>query len=231
MDRSKIFASDPEKPYAISIFGPDDIVDYDEGSVQHDYLRLRADVYIDQTGFLDPSMRRQDGTESDHNDSRSAHIVALENKLGRAAVIGCMRLPYKTLEDMSPLPIEEFFPEKFSVPLEQGTVEVSRLIANSDNFKIRNLIKRKLILHGLAYIVQNDLGPIYAVVEEPLRKDLEEMGVPIDTVAGPKYVDKYHSTNIGIEVDKDEFERRLGRKLLMSLFVEPRDVTLFGETK
>lgn len=209
---NSVFDGRPER-LAIGVHGPDQVSNYSVGSIEEMYLKLRADVYIDQTGILDYSSRRPDGTEMDRDDSRSAHFVSLENKLGKIAVNGCMRLARK-LDDNSPLPVEGFFPDAFDDPATKGSVEVSRLIVHRDDSMIRSQIKKQLIANGLAYIVKNDLGPVYAVVEDNLKRDLESMGVPVELIAEPRYVEKYHSKNMAVEIDHIELSRRLGARLL-----------------
>ena len=53
VDNSDIFSNNPEDRFAIGVYNSDDIVGYKQGSIEQAYLRLRAKVYIDQTGFLD----------------------------------------------------------------------------------------------------------------------------------------------------------------------------------
>lgn len=215
---SQIFEDRSER-FATIVLSPRQVKEYEPDSIEQEYLRLRANVYIDQTGILDESSRRPDGTEIDSDDLRAAHFVSLEQKLGRLAIVGCMRLPQKLL-DKSHLPIEQFFPEAFGEPAPVGSIEVSRLIVNHEDVLARDKIKKQLIANGLAYIFDNNLGPVYAVVEDYLMKDLENIGVPLKPIAKPKYIDKYHSENIGIEVDRFKLAQRLGKRLLQSLQVE-----------
>lgn len=229
MNRDSVFSSNPSSKIAIGVFSPKDIVNYEPDSIQEHYLKLRADVYVKESGFLDESSIRPDGTELDKDDERSAHFIALENRLGRAAVVGCMRLPQKTAENMKRLPIEEFFPAVFKNEAPEKSIEVSRLIARHDNAKIQDMVKRLVIANGLAYTTRNNLGPVYAVVEEPLKVNLEQMGVPLEVIAGPDYIDKYKTVNVGIRVDQLEFERRLGKKALNSFLIRPGDFNYFGE--
>ncbi len=231
VDNSDIFLNNPEDRFAIGVYSPNNIINYQQGSIEQAYLRLRAKVYIDQTGFLDDDHRRFDGTELDNDDERSVHLIAFENLIGAVAVIGCMRLPQKTIENDSKLPVEEFFPEAFESPAPIDAIEVSRLIVRHSRSGLSRVIKQQLMVTSLAYTVNEGLGPVYAVIEEPLRRDLSMLKVPIEVIAEPKYVEKYNTTNIGIKVDQFEFERRVGRELLDKINTTHGSFNYFGKIR
>jgi N-acyl-L-homoserine lactone synthetase len=224
----KLFDLNRDSKFAMIILGPEYISEYNENSVEESYLKLRAKVYVEENQLLDASSLRADGTEVDKDDERATHIIALKNQIGSAAVVGCIRLPQKTKYDISPLPIEEFFPEYFDSPAPIDAIEVSRLIVTEDNKADRFIIKRALMAYAVAYTIKNQLGPVYAVVEDQLIRDLNHMKVPFEVITEPKFIEKYNSVNYGIQIDQYEFETRLGKEAISKLNTVIGSTDYFG---
>lgn len=206
-----VFSNHEDKRFALGVFSSDDILSYKPNTIVQAYLQLRANVYIDQTKFLEDDLRRPDGTELDENDARSTHFVVFENRIGKIAVFACMRLIEKTFHRDSLLPIEEFFPGAFAVKAPRKSVEVSRFIVRHDLARYSRVAKREIMTAGLAHVLGNNLGSIFGVVESQFERDLTMMGVPTRRIAEPKLLPEYNSENLGIEVDKVGFVNRIGK--------------------
>lgn len=227
---SDIFSEHPDKKFAIGVFSAEDVLNYKPDSVEQAYLRLRANVYVDQTRMLGSEVKRTDGTELDDDDERSTHFVVLENlMMGRAAVFACMRVIEKTSDKNHALPIEEFFPEIFPVPAPQDSIEVSRFIIRNDNVRNSMMAKKELISTGLAYSFDNNLGPVYATLEPSFEKDLKLMRLPTKRIAEPKMVAEYNDHNLGIEIDKEGFKHRMGEVAVKNMTVPVGSFNYWGE--
>ena len=208
---SDIFLGHEDKRFALGVFSADDILSYKPDTVEQAYLKLRSNVYIDQTKFLDNNIRRVDGTELNKDDERSTHFVIVENLIGRVAVFACMRLIQKNnMDPCSALPIEDLFPDAFVSPAPKNSVEVSRFIVRHDESRNCRVAKREIMAAGLSHTFSNDLGPIYGIIELGFERDLSMMKVPTRRVADPRLLSEYNSENIGIEVDKHGFKDRIG---------------------
>jgi N-acyl-L-homoserine lactone synthetase len=174
------------------------------------YLRLRAKVYADQTNMIGKDQVREDGTETDVDDSRSIHFGLFEQHAIGARAVGAIRIIMKTEEDDRPLPIEDFFPDTFAdgkAPV--GAVEASRYIARHESAAIQETLSTPLFSGVLAFVSAHNLGPLYGVVEPKVEKSLTSKGVPLERVAEPVFVPEYNADNLGILVDSDEHVRRI----------------------
>jgi N-acyl-L-homoserine lactone synthetase len=221
-----IFQTHPGRRFALIAFG--------KGLREDDplfkgYLKLRANVYVDQTGMLPRDVVHEDGTETDEDDERSTHFVVLENRLGAAAAVSCIRIIEKSEQDSRPLPIEEFFPERFDdTPAPNGSVEVSRFISCLDEKDQQLLAIFELFKSGLAHARKNKLGPAYAVVEEDLEQSLGYLGAIPKRIADPKYVEEYNDYNLGLEIEADKMAELIGAKRVDSLDVSEGAVRYWG---
>jgi len=229
--RTELFAMHPNKRFGVGIYDADSIVNYKPDSLEEAYLKFRANIYVDETGILDSSEKRPDGTELDSDDERSTHIIAFENRLGELAIVGCMRLPEKSKEHDELLPIELFFPELFSDSLPIGSKESSRFIVSYENIAIRSLIKRRILMSSVAYTSLDTNNPVYAVVEDNLKRDLAAFGVPLQEIGPKKMIEKYHSINYPIRIDQHEFADRLGRAAISQIDTEFGAISYFGSMK
>ncbi|HSD55746.1 MAG TPA: hypothetical protein VLA92_01180 [Candidatus Saccharimonadales bacterium] len=173
------------------------------------YLRLRANVYADQTRMLDKEDVRPDGTETDADDARSIHLGIYEQHAsGEARALGSMRLIIKDEKHSDPLPIEDFF--GIEAPL--GTNEASRLISRHENPRIQEMNKMKLFAGALATIRNRQLGDSYATVETPVERNFRLCGMPFERVADPVYVPHYKADNLGIVIDTKAFANDIDAK-------------------
>lgn len=196
-------------------------------ALYREYLRLRANVYISQADILDESYRLPDGTESDTDDERSVHIVAIENRLSHIAVVGSMRVIQKTPEFSEQLPFEHSFDED-ELPI--GADEISRYINRHDDRRAAAEIRSGLFLTALAVITMRELSPTVAIVEQELESRLQAGGVPLERVADPKEIEKYNSTNIGIRIDTKAFTEQFGGiSAMASINTTPGGFVYWGE--
>lgn len=181
------------------------------------YLRLRKNVYVDQTGMLDNSVVLDDNTEVDDDDDRSLHIVVVENRGGnRVAVVGCQRLIIR--QDNRPLPVEVFYPEIFSHGSRNNdSAEVSRYISRVEkgygyNYEILSVMAKIM----LSYASQHKIRHIYGVIEEELEQAFKKARFPFRRIADPKIVEEYNDYNLGIEIDIRKYS------FLLKFFVMPK---------
>jgi N-acyl-L-homoserine lactone synthetase len=224
----ELFKGHEDSRFALAVLGPDDVLSYKPGSLAEAYLKLRANVYVDQTGMLEHGVKRQDGTELDADDERSTHFVVCENRMGSAAVVACMRLIEKT-DSRDILPIEDFFPDAFEVPAPTKSIEVSRFIVREDEAKLARRAKIELITAGLAHAVGHQLGPIYGVAEPMFERDLRLMRMPIKRIAEPKLVPEYNDNNLGFEIDKVSLVQRIGEVAVRKMTVPEGSIAYWGE--
>lgn len=226
---SNIFYAKPEKRFALIAFGLG-LRDNDE--LFTSYLKLRANVYIHQKGFLPNDALKSDGTESDQEDQRSSHFLVVENKLGTVAAVSCIRLIEKSKSAPTPLPIETFFPDVFEYE-QPGlkTAEVSRFISRLDSARDQMMSISELFKSTLARINQEKLGPVYAIVEEDLETSLKYMGAPPTRLAEPHFVEKYNTYNVGVEIDTSSMIKRQGLDKISSIDVSDGAVRYWGKLK
>lgn len=189
------------------------------------FHQLRANVYIDEAGFLPEASRSEDGGEYDADDLRSTHFVVVENRQETKRVVGGVRLIEKRDEE-DLLPAERYFPEAFTTkPAEVGSVEISRLISRNPNQALQSLVSlasiRAIDLHAVANNVPNS----YAVVERPMQKWLRIIGVPNEPLAEYKPLGDYAGTsNTVVSINPREvLESALnatGRRAVLRQFYE-----------
>ncbi|MGI6699353.1 MAG: acyl-homoserine-lactone synthase [Christensenellales bacterium] len=186
------------------------------------YLSLRKNVYVNQTGILDASEEFASGTESDKDDSRSAHIAVFENRgSGKVAVIGCLRLIIK--QDKRPLPIEEFYPEVFGrKPIAAGNVEMSRFISRAEKGKGDNYhIIMSLFGISLNYALQNGVSFAYGVIETKLWHAMQSFSTVSKKIGELKMIEEYNTENIGIEMNINDAHIDLEKKGFTYMEIEP----------
>ena len=165
------------------------------------YLRLRANVYADQTNMIPKEHVLEDGTERDADDERSVHFGVIENIPGNHRVVAAMRLIIKSREDGRSLPIEDYFPEAFkNGPALENSIEVSRYICRHEDARVQGELKWPLYTQALSYVMAHDLGPTYAVVEAPLENQLKGIGIPLGRIAEPKFLPEYNADNLALEI-------------------------------
>lgn len=223
-----IFSHNENMRFALASISPEDVLACESGSIAQAYLRLRANVYIDQTKFLGSEMKRSDGTEIDENDERSTHLVVLENLIGKSAIFACMRVIEKSGLNNQLLPIEEFFEDAFvDEKAPDNSVEISRFIVRHDE-KIRVIDAKKMLISGaLARMSDQSLGPVYAVVETNLERDLRMMKIPTKRLAEPKLVPEYNTMNLGVEIDRFATRQRMGEQAFSGAMVAVKNGLYF----
>ena len=186
------------------------------------YLRLRKNVYVNQTGMLDEDVVLSDNTEVDDDDHRSFHMVVAENQGdGSVAIIACQRLITK--QDGKQLPIEAFFPEAFyHTQHSEYSIEVSRYISRAKkgygyNFQVLSIMAKMM----MNYVSQHNIKHIYGVIEEDLEKAFKKAKLPFKRIAEPKIVEEYNDYNLGIEINIKKYN------FLLNLFALPKIKDIF----
>lgn len=206
LDSTAVFHENPEARYALGFVSHDAEHPPELDDLFRAYLRLRANVYIDQADLLDESYRQGDGTEVDQDDTRASHIVAIENRLSQVAVVGSMRVIKKTEQHDLPLPYEQTFGQ--SVPV--GGNEISRYINRIDDRHEAVAIRIGLFAAALALIHSRNMSPTVAIVEPALENRLLRGGVPLTRTVQPTMLEKYGDVNVGIAIDTDGLIESLG---------------------
>lgn len=235
-----VFSIQPDRRFALTVLGKGNIPAQGNEDIFNAYLRLRANVYIDQTGMLEPELRQEDQTESDKDDARSLHIAVLENQssyaettrnnLSRVAVVGAMRVIEKEQGNDDRLPIEDFFEKELNgFVTEVGSNEISRYIVRHENPRHKKVVRDLMHATALAYIVQNNLGPTLAVVEPELEQTLQKQGVPFTRIADPKLVPKYNDLNLGIQIHTDLYADQFGRDIINGMNTSPLNYAFWGD--
>ncbi len=209
--QSGLFQNTKNKRFATILFGEGCPPSGSDPLLFEGYLKLRKNVYVDQTGMLNQSEVLPSGFEIDSDDKRSIHIAVFEN-LGddSVGVLGCLRLIIK--RDTEVLPIEIFYPEVFVEAAPKNSTELSRFISRAekgkgDNFKII----MSLFNAALSYANENDICKAYGVIEPELEESLKRFGFSFTRIAEPKMVEDYNDYNVGIEIDlsiiRKEFDK------------------------
>lgn len=214
-NNSGVFTDSTDR-FAIKYLG-DGKLDYTpgEGTVNEMYGQLRANVYIDQTGFLPESSRNVDGTEWDEDDERSSHFALLERGPHGDALFACARLILK--QTGTALPVEEFYPEIFAdTPAPVGSVEVSRFISKHASFRYNMTATTRLLAAMTNYVHQNNLGPTFAVVEDDFSTYLSRKGVAVTALGAPKWLAEYNTENFAARIDTRASAVRFGEQTMQS---------------
>ena len=163
---------------------------------------LRAQVYIDEFGYLPDSTRQIDGGEWDENDQRSVHFGVVEKVNNKLMLRGTARLISKYNYNLSSkLPIEDYFSEVFHNSAPIGSVEASRFIARHPDKYVQHAISLALIRSIVAEAADNNSPFIYAVVENHLLRMFQKINLLHEVIGPPKYIEDYKSENIGLRFD------------------------------
>jgi len=166
------------------------------------YLTLRASTY-QMKGFLTAEEINDDGTETDMDDCRIHHFLAVNS----SGLCGCSRLIYKASVKDTPLPAEKFFPECFSEPLHSGA-EISRLIIDSASMAQSRQIFT--VLSDAEIRCASDLGCLstcFAIIELSLARLCRLYGIPVRILSAPKFIPEYHAHKLLVQFMVHEREK------------------------
>jgi N-acyl-L-homoserine lactone synthetase len=148
--------------------------------------------------YLSSDHLDHEGRETDEFDKRSDHFAVVENvsaTRGLARIVGSIRLIRKTSEN-DIFPIEEYFPKIFSDLLPVNTSEVSRFIARypeDPNYQ-QHLVSLSLIRAATLHGINEEIENYYCVVEKPLLKLLEKIGIPLEVIGDSKEIPEQGGT-------------------------------------
>lgn len=191
--------------------------------------QLRAQVYVDELGYLPPSARMDDGGELDEDDPRSVHFAVIEHTdTGLDVIRGNTRLIKKAEEDDT-LPVEKFFPDVFQAePAPRGSVEASRFIARHENRIKQHAIMLSMVRTMVANAAESGSPYIYAVVENHLEHLFSKINLAYDVLSEPIYLEEYKSDNMALrfdpiavlsQVDTDQY----GQEIMQMFFATARE--------
>jgi len=167
---------------------------------------FRANVYIDELGWIPKEDRCWDGTERDADDERSLRFVTLANRDRRSAVVaGVSRLMLKEDRYEEELPVEKFFPHDLRGLIKGRAAEASRFIARHPNPNIQRAIAMGNIRAMTMHAIEEDVEHVYAVVEEPLARYFGMLRMPFKRLSQPAVLPGYGNTsNLAIRFDPRE---------------------------
>lgn len=223
---SDLFYDVDNARFALGVFSPNRMLSYGDGSIEQAILKLRSNVYIDQEGYLEDSLRKPDGTEVDSDDERSQQVCIFENRgPNLVAAVACGRLVIKDNHEV--LPVENFFSESFSPGLPDGSIEISRFIAQHHDRRVNIELQKSLMMAGVGHARKEGLGPMYAVVDPYFERGLKLMlRSAIRRVSELKYIPEYKTENYAIEIIGDGVRSRLG-KAAVDRFTIPVDSVVY----
>ncbi len=165
--------------------------------------KFRADTYL-HLGFIATSDVDEKGRDIDIDESRSTSFIVIKknnNTLDGPSVVGSGRLIYKGSPDR-PLPIEQYFPECFEDgPLSNNTVEVSRFISRDPAEINRHMVSLAIIRSLLFEAFEHNIDDSYCIIEKPLLKLLNNIGIPTEVIDEPKDIPNQGGTLYPIEIN------------------------------
>lgn len=168
------------------------------------YMLLRGHTYGMQKGFIPLDELNKDGSEKfDPDDERSIHFAVIENAMRSTRVVGAMRLIVKTSDHPEVLPVELHYPAVFAEtgPSPVLSTESSRLISRHEDHNLSNSAKWALFAAGVSYVANNNLGPVYGVVERRLALGLKHEGIPLTELAEPEFIEDFNATKQPVRID------------------------------
>ncbi len=175
--------------------------------------QLRGRVYLDKKFVTPDDLDENMAEKPDLDDERSVHFVILERMAitnAMARVVGNIRLIVKG-ENGERLPVERFYDDQFgNNPAPARSTEVSRLICRHEDGTIQNALKWPLFMAGVEYVEQNDLGPVYGLLEPKLASSLVMQKVPVEPLAEAKYIPEIMAAKQPVEIDVPRLSKIMG---------------------
>lgn len=173
----------------------------------HNILKLRADIYIDEFGFLNENMKQESGEEiGDEYDflDSTAHFAVYGNRDNSSEILGTIRIIQKDSE--ATLPIEKFFKDEIGqVP--EGASEVSRFMVRK-NYRAKEsdlFVSLLLIRAGIDHLLKTQSSMSYAVLEKELVSHLKDrIGIPYRILSEETYLEEYNSYNYATAVEPNQ---------------------------
>lgn len=153
--------------------------------------RLRANIYINERHYLSEEAREADGGESDYSDPHATQYVVLENCKPQPRAIGALRMIQKGKEL---LPAEEIFHDEIGGELPANSLEASRFIARHRARTAQTMVSIGLVRVAVLQALSQESN-IYAVVEEPLAKRFQQIGLEYDVLCHSKIIPEYNNTD------------------------------------
>lgn len=188
-----VFADSPDSEFAIIALGHG----LHANPPYSGYLNLRTGVYTVQTGMLDANSLTY-GVDIDDDDDRSSAFVVVENRRPQPVAVACVRVIERFGVNDRPLPADALY----DLGLGTAGVEVSRYIGRLDNPEYQRQALAELLRSTIAHILQvGATDHVYAIVERPLERVLRIMGVGVNRVADPVWLDEYQGVNVAIKLD------------------------------
>ncbi|MEV4667151.1 hypothetical protein [Microbacterium sp. LWO12-1.2] len=200
--RTDVFETSPESRFAVISLG------YGLRANVHytAYLELRTRVYTAQTGMLGADAL-VGGLDIDDDDDRSTAFLVIENRMPHPVAVACVRVIERSGSDHRPIPADALF----DLDLPAGCVEVSRYIARLDDRPAQAGALAELLRSTIAHIRRRGAEEhIYAIVERPLERVLRVMGVGVERIAEPMWLDEYQGVNLAIRLDAGASAVNLG---------------------
>ncbi len=132
----------------------------------------------------------------DKYDATSEHVAVIKNRGSDKlpVLIASGRSIIKASEDAN-IPVEEHFPEVFrDGPAPVGSNEVSRLISDSLHRPERALASIAVQRAITSRCIELDYGPSYAMIEQYLKKRLDDTRFPHEMISDFQPIPEYNDT-------------------------------------
>lgn len=211
--RSDVFKTETNARFALGVVA-------NQGEVIPGYkdefygaAQLRGRVYLAKDFVTPQDLDENMAEKPDLDDERSVHFVILERMAitnAMARVVGNIRLIVKG-ENGEQLPVERFYDDQFGEnPAPARSTEVSRLICRHEDGTIQNALKWPLFMAGVEYVEQNDLGPVYGLLDPKLANSLIMQKVPVEPLAEAKYIPEIMAAKQPVEIDVPRLSRIMG---------------------
>lgn len=210
----EIFSDNPEARYLVARTAVGREIDQGMGGIFDGVMQLRGNVYVGETGMVEPSRLGSRGEElPDLDDARSVHYAVVENLSDdRMRVVGSMRHIIMTEDSNDLLPLQKIFPETNLLvqPAFTKPFEVSRWIQRHPERRQQHGIAVPLIQFALTDALAEERFPSYCIVEEPVARILGRVGVKLRQLAPGKFIEEYNDVNAPFEIDLVASANNLG---------------------
>jgi N-acyl-L-homoserine lactone synthetase len=167
--------------------------------------RFRKSIYVDELGWASSSDSNPDYEEDEH-DEQSTHVALIDFDSASEAHQISAHVRYIHRSGNTVLPVEDEF--SLTTPLEQNSLEVSRLISRHPNRRIQMLGSVLLVSHTIGTLHKLQATG-YATIEKKLLRMVSNMGMSVERITEPKVLAEYGDTsNFAVRIDATESLKR-----------------------
>ena len=133
-------------------------------------------------------------------------------------------------KDKSLLPAEEIFSEELAKELPGNSLEASRFIARHKERTAQTMVSIGLVRVAILQALSQE-SDIYAVVEQPLARRFQQIGLEYDVLCESKILPEYNNTDnmlLRFQPDRimDVVKKDLRGERLITLYLDSQNPTL-----